>query len=53
MARKPYSEPSNYFPEDILKEVGLGQYNEDVNQEEQDQREKDNQELRDVINNEK
>lgn len=36
----------------VLRDV-QDQYNEDVNQEEQDQREKDNQELRDVINNEK
>lgn len=50
MARKPYTEPSNFFPEDILKDVGLGKYNEDVDQEDE-QKEKDNQELRDIINN--
>ena len=48
----PYSEPQDYFPDEILKKYGLGKYNEKVNQEAA-QREKDNKELREVINDKK
>ncbi|MBR6443990.1 MAG: hypothetical protein IKS63_00990 [Firmicutes bacterium] len=27
---KPYVEPDDFFPEDILKKFGLGRYNRDV-----------------------
>ena len=29
MAKKPYVEPIDYFPKDIRKEVGLGEFNDD------------------------
>ncbi len=49
-----YIEPDDYFTEDIRKKAGLGEYNEETNKEpEETQKEKDNKELRDIINNKK
>ena len=35
--RKPYVEPEDYIPEELRKKYKLGEYNEDVEQEEPEQ----------------
>ncbi len=34
MKKINYSEPSDYIPEEIRKELGLGEYNKDTDEEE-------------------
>lgn len=44
-----YKEPSNYFPDEILKEFKLGKY-ADL---EEDEKERANKEIRDYVNGKK
>lgn len=49
MKRAKYTEPTDFIPEDIRKELKLGEYAEEQEDEEQE-RAKENKELRKIIN---
>ena len=49
--REKYVEPNDYIPEDILKELKLGEFAEDENTEKE--KERANQDIRDYVNRKK
>lgn len=53
MAKTSYKEPMDFFPEDVRKEFGLGEYNTDVApaEESKDQERDLNKKIRDYVNN--
>lgn len=52
MARKTYVEPDDYFPKELRKEFGLGEFFDEKKNEEQKKREKENKKFRKALKGE-
>jgi len=50
MAKAKYTEPSDYIPKDIRKELKLGEFAEEEQEEEKRVKEKVNKDIKDYIN---